>query len=126
MLAALRRARSGDLLALHVRLLCARGRHPTAIAAVLFCSRSSVYRVVRLYRTGQLGFTVDADGHLAAPVRTTVVLPVVQRPLAALLKAPAPGVWLVPYALELRDVSGPAHGQTWAGSLRVDRPAVAP
>jgi hypothetical protein len=33
---------------------------------------------------------------------------------------------LAPYALGLRDVSGPAHGQTWAGSLRVDRPAVAP
>ena len=112
-------------MALHVLLLCARGRHPTAIGAVLFCSRSSVYRVVRLYRTGELGFTVDADGQLAAPVRTTVLLPVVQRSLAALLKAP-PGVWLVPYALELRDVSGPAHGQTWAGSLRVDRPAVAP
>jgi hypothetical protein len=88
LLAALRRARYGDLLALHVLLLCARGRHPTAIAAVLFCSRSSVYRVVRLYRTGQLGFTVDADGQLAAPVRTTVLLPVVQRSLAALLKAP--------------------------------------
>jgi hypothetical protein len=29
-------------------------------------------------------------------------------------------------ALELRDVSGPAHCQTWAGSLRADRPAVAP
>jgi hypothetical protein len=41
-------------------------------------------------------------------------------------QGPTPGVWLVPYALELRDVSGPAHGQTWAGSLRVDRPAVAP
>ena len=45
MLAVLRRARYGDLSALHVLLLCARGRHPTAIAAVLFCSRSSVYRV---------------------------------------------------------------------------------
>jgi transposase len=88
MLAALRRAHYGYLLALHILLLCARGRNPTAIAAVLFCSRSSVYRVVRLYRTGQLGFTVDADGQLAAPVRTTVLLPVVQRSLAALLKAP--------------------------------------
>ena len=88
LLAALRRARYGDLLALHILLLCARGRHPTAIAAVLCCSRSSVYRVVRLYRTSRLGFTVDADGQLAAPMRTTVLLPVVQRSLAALLKAP--------------------------------------
>jgi hypothetical protein len=75
-------------LALHVLLLCAHGRHPTAIAAVLCCSRSRVNRVVRPYRTGQLGFTVDADGQLAAPVRPTVLLPVVQRSWAALLKAP--------------------------------------
>jgi hypothetical protein len=30
-------------------LLCAAGRNPTAIAAVLFCSRSSVYRTVRAH-----------------------------------------------------------------------------
>jgi Homeodomain-like domain-containing protein len=47
MLAALRRARDGYLLALHILLLCAVGRNPTEIAAVLFCSRSSVYRTVR-------------------------------------------------------------------------------
>lgn len=86
MLAALRRARYGYLLALHVLLLCAAGHNPTEIAAVLFCSRSSVYRIVRLYRTGELGFTVDPAGQLAAPVRTTVLLPVVQRSLGALLK----------------------------------------
>ena len=44
MLAELRQARYGHLLALHILLLCARGRTPTEIAAVLFCSRSSVYR----------------------------------------------------------------------------------
>ncbi len=48
MVAALRRARYGYLLALHILLLGAAGRRPTAIAAVLFCSRSSVYRAVRL------------------------------------------------------------------------------
>jgi hypothetical protein len=47
MLAALRRARYGYLLALHILLLCAAGCPPTEIAAVLFCSRSSVYRTVR-------------------------------------------------------------------------------
>jgi transposase len=88
MLAALRRARYGYLLALHILLLCATGRPPTAIAAVLFCSRSSVYRTVRLYRAGQLGVHVEADGQLAAPIRTTVLLPVVERSLRALLKAP--------------------------------------
>ena len=87
MLAALRRARYGYLLALHVLLLCATGRTPTEIAAVLFCSRSSVYRIVRLYHAAQLGFTVDEDGLLAAPVRTTVLMPWIKRTVDALLKA---------------------------------------
>jgi len=52
MLAALRRARYGYLLALHVLRRCAAGRHPTEIAAFLLCSRSSVYRIVRLYHAG--------------------------------------------------------------------------
>jgi Homeodomain-like domain len=46
MLAALRGARHGDVLALHILMLCATGRTPTEIAAWLFCSRSSVYRIV--------------------------------------------------------------------------------
>src|SRR3954465_3044527 len=87
MRAILRRARYGYLLAFHILLLCAAGRHPTEIAAFLFCSRSSVYRVVRLYRTGTLRYTVDPEGQLAAPVRTTVLLPWVKRSIGALLKA---------------------------------------
>jgi transposase len=87
MLAALRRARSGYLLALHILLLCATGRTPTESAAFLFCSRSSVYRTVRLYRAGTLGFRVDSDGQLTAPVRTTVLMPWINRSLGALLKA---------------------------------------
>ena len=47
LLVELRRARYGYLLAGHLLLLCAAGRTPTEIAAVLFCSRSTVYRVVR-------------------------------------------------------------------------------
>jgi hypothetical protein len=88
MLAALRRARYGYLLALHVLLLCAAGRKPTEIAAFLFCSRSRIYRIVRLYRTQKLGFTVDAAGQLRAPVRTTILRPWLKRSLGALLKAP--------------------------------------
>ena len=42
MQAELRRARNGDLLALHLLLLGAAGRAPSEGAAVLFCSRSSV------------------------------------------------------------------------------------
>jgi putative transposase len=88
MLAALRRARYGYLLALHVLLLCAAGRNPTDIAAFLLCSRSSVYRIVRLYRARKLGFTVDTEGQLRAPGRTTVLMPWIRRSLGALLKAP--------------------------------------
>src|SRR5262245_42507216 len=53
MLAAVRRARYGSLLALHILLLCAARRSATEIAAVLFCARSTVYRVVQMYRVGQ-------------------------------------------------------------------------
>ena len=87
LLAALRRARYGYLLALHILLLCAATRNPTEIAAVLFCSRSSVYRTVRAYRAGTLGLESDALGRLAPPVRTTVLTPSLQRSLLALLKA---------------------------------------
>jgi transposase len=86
-LAALRRARYGYLLALHILLLCAAGRAPTDIAVVLFCSRSSVYRTVRAYRQGTLGWEHDAQGRLLPPLRTTVLLPMLQRSLVALLKA---------------------------------------
>lgn len=87
MLAALRRARYGYLLALHILLLCAAGRSPTEIAVVLFCSRSSVYRTVRGYHEGALGLEHDDQGRLAPPVRTTVLLPTLRRSLVALLKA---------------------------------------
>jgi len=88
MRAALRRARYGYLLALHVILLGTAGRTPTEIATVLFCSRSSGYRIVRLYHAKQLGCTVDGEGQWAAPVRPTVLMPWIKRALAALLKAP--------------------------------------
>src|SRR4029434_5174696 len=87
MLAALRRARYGYLLALHVLLLCAAGHHPTEIATFLFCSRSSVYRIVRLYQAVHRGITVAPDAPLAAPVRTTALRPWLRRSLRALLKS---------------------------------------
>jgi transposase len=87
MLAALRRAGYGSLLALHVLLLSAAGCNPTEIAAFLFGSRSSVYRIVRLYRAGRLGLTMHSNGHLAAPIRTTRLMPWVKRSLGALFKA---------------------------------------
>jgi transposase len=88
MLAALRRARYGYVLALPMVLLCAAGRHPTDIAAVLFCSRSSVYRTVRAYRAGTLGLELDEAGRLSPPVRTSALVPTLRRSLLALLKAP--------------------------------------
>ena len=53
MVAELRRARYGYCLALPVVLLRATGRTPSEIAAVLFCSRSSVYRAMHAYHAGQ-------------------------------------------------------------------------
>jgi putative transposase len=88
MLAVLRCARYGYLLALHILLWCADGRSPTEIAEVLFCSRSSVYRAVRAYRKGTLGLAHDDQGRLTPPVRTTVLVPTLRRSLLALLKAP--------------------------------------
>ena len=126
MLAALRRARYGYLLALHVLLLCAAGRNPTEIAAFLFCSRSSVYRIVRLYRARQLGFTVDADGQVTAPVRTTVLLPWIKRSLGALLKAPPRTYGWCRTRWSCATLAARTQDQTRPGGLRVDRAALAP
>ena len=90
LLAALRRARYGYLMALHILLWCAWGCSPTEIAAVLFCLRSSVYRTVRAYREGTLDLEYDARGRLAPPVRTTVLLPTLRRSLLALLRPVRP------------------------------------
>jgi hypothetical protein len=87
MLAALRRTRYGYLLALHILLLYAMGRHPTGIAAVLFCSRASVYWIVHAYQAGILGLRPEKDGRLSPPRRTTVLVPTVRRSLVALLDA---------------------------------------
>lgn len=87
MLAEVRRARYGYLLALHILLLCAAQRTPTEIAAVLFCSRSTVYRVVRAHRAGQgeeLGAREEA-GRANSPWRPTVLSPTLKRSVLAIL-----------------------------------------
>ena len=84
MVAELRRARYGYLLALHL-LLCAAGRTPSEIAAVLFCSRSSVYRVVRAYRAGTLTFGASTADE-AGQARLRVLTPSLKRSLVAILK----------------------------------------
>lgn len=88
MLKELRRGRYGYLLALHILLLCAAGYSPTIIAAVLFCSRSSIYRIVGLYREGKLGIEFDEEGIPKQPVRTTYLMPNIKRSILALLKQP--------------------------------------
>jgi transposase len=87
MLAELRRARYGYLLALHLLLLCAAGRTPTEIAAVLFCSRSTVYRVVKAYREGKLEVACEDEGPGAAGARVPVLSPALKRSVLAILKA---------------------------------------
>ena len=86
MLAAVRQARYGYLLALHLLLLCAAGRTPTEIAAVLFCSRSTVYRVVKTYQEGRLE-GVGEEGQGLRPVRVTVLSPALKRSVLAILHA---------------------------------------
>src|SRR5262245_15310622 len=81
MLAELRRARYGYRLALHVLLLCAAGRTPTEIATFLFCSRSSVYRIVNAYNVHAL----DTLGNTSAP-KAVWLSPSLCRSLGALLK----------------------------------------
>jgi transposase len=89
MLAELRRARYGSLLALHVLLLCAAGRTPTEIATFLFCSRSSVYRIVEAYRSQWRGAQC-----LVPPAKAAWLSPSLRRSLRALLtKAPAVYGW---------------------------------
>jgi transposase len=86
MLAELRRARYGYLLALHLRLLGAAGRTPTEIAAVLFCSRSTVYRVVRAYRAGDWEWLEARGGTGSLPARRTGLSPTLSRSVLAILQ----------------------------------------
>jgi putative transposase len=89
MLAEVRRARHGYLLALHVLLLCAAGRTPTEIATFLFCSRSSVYRIVNAYHAQRRD-----DLCATPPAQVAWLSPSLRRSLVALLrKAPSAYGW---------------------------------
>jgi transposase len=85
MRAELRRARYGYLLALHLLLLCAAGRTSSEVATVLFCSRSSVYRIVRAYRAGTLTFD-EATEQATQKRRLRLLTPSLKRSVYALLK----------------------------------------
>src|SRR5512144_827438 len=87
MLAEVRRARYGYLLAIHILLLCAAQRSPTGIAAVLFCSRSSVYRVVQTYRAGHWENWAEEAGSGGKGLRARPVLsPALKRSVLGILK----------------------------------------
>ena len=125
MRAELRRARYGYLLALHLLLLCAAGRTPSEVASVLFCSRSSVYRIVRAYRAGTLTLR---GGNRARPAAETAAAayPVAQtlRPRAA--QDCAPCLWLVSHAVELCHVSGGGAGAPGDSGVSGDHAPLAP
>jgi transposase len=88
MLAEVRRARYGYLLALQILLLCAAQRSPTEIAAVLFCSRSTVYRVVQAYRAGQWnGLAEEEAASEQASRRRTLLSPTLKRSVLAILQS---------------------------------------
>jgi transposase len=86
LLAEVRRARYGYLLALQILLLCAAQRSPTEIATVLFCSRSTVYRVVRAYRAGDLE-GLGEEGVASPLARRPVLGPALKRSVLAILQA---------------------------------------
>jgi transposase len=85
MLAEVRRARYGYLLALHILLLCAAQRTPTESAAVLFCSRSTVYRVVKAYQAGELE-GIEAQGMASSSGRRPMLGPALKRSVLAILR----------------------------------------
>jgi len=93
LLAQLRAARYGHLLALHILLLCAAGRTPTEIAAALFCSRSSVYRTVRAYRRGTLALGPSHDTAEGAPPVPVCRASLKRSVLALLKRAPQAFGW---------------------------------
>jgi transposase len=94
MLAEVRRARYGYLLALHILLLC---------------SRSTVYRVVQAYRAGQWVGLAGKEGAMEySPRRCTLLSPSLKRSLSGILQsAPRLCGWCrtrwsgAPVALEL-------------------------
>ncbi len=86
MLAQLRAARYGHVLALHILLLCAKGRTPSEIASFLFCSRSSVYRTVAAYQSGQLDLGNPTAAQVEESSGANKPLSSLHRSLLAILK----------------------------------------
>jgi transposase len=89
MLGEWRRTRSGSVLAVQVLLSCAAGRTPAEIATLLFCSRSSVYRIVSASHAQRRGAPCETS-----PAQAGWLSPSLRRRLLALLaKVPAAYGW---------------------------------
>jgi hypothetical protein len=129
-LAAVRRARHGDVLALQLLLLGAAQQTPTESAAVLYCSRTPVYRVVKAYRAGPGvgGVQEEERGQAGPPRPLTVLAPALTRAgLALVSSVPRLGGWCrtrwscAPIAVELparRGVVGSGEtGRRWLHEL---------
>jgi transposase/IS1 family transposase len=86
----LRRARWGGWLALHILLLLAQQRSPSAIADWLFCSRSTVYAAAWAWQQGRRPWETKWDSMSA--LRPAGLTPTRQRSLLALLKN-APSIY---------------------------------
>jgi len=86
MLRELRAVRYGYLLGIQILLLCAAGHSPTEIASVLFCSRSSIYRVVESYRSGKFRVGIRGEDRVTGDVMGRTYIPSLKRSLLALIK----------------------------------------
>src|SRR5262249_37647927 len=86
MLAEVRRARYGYLLALQILLLCAAQRRPSGIATVRSCARCTGYRVVRAYRAGELE-GIGEEGAASPPAQRPVLGPALKRAVLGILHA---------------------------------------
>ena len=94
MFAVLSRVRYGSLLAVPVLLLCAAGRTPPEIAAVLCCSRSSRSRIGRAYRAGTWVCLRHAEGQLVPPLlRSGLSVPLPQALVTLLAPIPQTYGW---------------------------------
>lgn len=127
MLRSLRRSRYGFLLSLHVLLLCARGMSPSRISESLFCSRSSVYRIVDAYCRGALSLNCSEDGDfLLGPVRTTVLLPRAEALSSRSAEEASFGLRLVSDQMDVLDTLSTAEAQPRCGCIGRDNSQMAP
>jgi hypothetical protein len=126
LLGALRRARYGYLLGLHIVLLCAVGCTPTDIATALLCSRSSVYRTVRAYCKGTLGWEHDEIGQLGRACAHHGIAPHTAVVAGSPAQREPSGLRVVPDTLDWCDIGPDAADQTGGHGLGRDGAALAP